>query len=155
MVLARVSALALVVSLCSPHSHCTSSYVHYTHRTSSLCLPARLTGAVNTRGECLLPWPDALWRLRHARGQRWRPDRPVWIGRRCAGQLAARCQNAARVVLAVRRTRASVGRATRIPAPSVAGRSPDKDHSVVAGCVRVGNSKLLLVALSRVLLTIG
>jgi hypothetical protein len=23
---------------------------HYTHRTSSLCLPARLTGTVNTRG---------------------------------------------------------------------------------------------------------
>jgi hypothetical protein len=81
MVLVRVSALALFVSLCSPHSQCTSSYVHYTHRTSSLCLPARPTGTVNTRGECLLPWPEALWRLRHARGQRWR--------------LVARCGSAA------------------------------------------------------------
>jgi hypothetical protein len=46
----------------------------------------------------------------------------------------------------------SVGSAIRIPASSVAGRSPEKDHSVVAGCVRARSSVLMLVALRRVLL---
>jgi hypothetical protein len=43
-------------------------------------------------------------------------------------------------VLAVRWTRAPWGSAIRIPASSVAVRSPEKDHSVVAGCVRARSS---------------